>query len=101
MSKLTAGTVVTHPDSGLPTFLAEGVEVPEWADGLIGDHLLVEDAPASDVGGYANALKADLLQLIADRNADRDDEHKITPASDKNADLIAALESDDAAASDA
>lgn len=38
--KLTAGVIVVHPETGAPTFLAEGVDLPDWADGLIKDHVL-------------------------------------------------------------
>lgn len=91
MRKLTGGTVVTHPGSGVPTFLAKDGDLPEWAEGLVGDHLLTA-APT----GYGAMKKADLLAEVERRNAARDDAEQIVPESDKNADLVAALEADDA-----
>lgn len=100
MATLTGTTVVRHPDTLAPIVLAAGAELPEWAAGLVGDHLIDsgEDAPAEAGVDYSRMVKADLLQLIADRNADRDDEHQIVPESDKNDHLVAALTADDAAA---
>ena len=100
MATLTGTTVVRHPDTLAPIVLAAGAELPEWAAGLVGDHLIDsgEDVPAEAGVDYSRMVKADLLQLIADRNADRDDEHQIVPESDKNDHLVAALTADDAAA---
>jgi hypothetical protein len=47
-------------------------------------------------GGKARLTKAELLAEIESRNADRDDDAKIVPASEKNADLEQALAADDA-----
>lgn len=38
--KLTGGVVVRHPVSHDPVFLPEGTDLPDWADGLVGDHVL-------------------------------------------------------------
>ena len=100
MATLTGTTVVRHPDTHAPVVLAPGAELPEWAAGLVGDHLIDsgEDVPAEAGVDYSRMTKADLLQIIADRNADRDEEGQIVPESDKNADLVAALTADDEAA---
>ena len=97
MPTLTDTTVVRHPDTLAPVVLTAGAEVPEWASGLVGDHLIAsaEDVPAEAGVDYSRMLKADLLQLIADRNAGRDEEGQIVPESDKNDHLIAALTADD------
>lgn len=42
---LTAGVVLRHPGSGVVEFLACGTPLPEWAVGLVGDHVL--DGPPS------------------------------------------------------
>ena len=42
MPKLTANTLVMH--DGEHVLLVEGGELPDWAVGLVGDHLL--DSPA-------------------------------------------------------
>lgn len=47
-------------------------------------------------GGGGKPTKAELLEEIERRNADRADEDKIVPASEKNADLEQALADDDA-----
>lgn len=46
MAKLTANTIVTHPDSGAPTVLFEGADVPAWAKDLVGSHLTAPEKPA-------------------------------------------------------
>lgn len=40
MTKLNSNTVVTHPETGAPAVLLSGEDVPDWAEGLIGDHLI-------------------------------------------------------------
>ena len=79
MAKLTANVLLSHPDSGRVEFLAEGSTLPEWAVGLVGDHVLDEPAesPASadEVDPYKGKTKADLKAEIDARNAARDDDH--------------------------
>ena len=94
MATLTATTVVSHPESGQPVALIAGDALPDWADGMVGDHLLKVE---SDVGPYGALQKKELLAEVARRNADRDEAERIVPESEKNADLIAALVADDAA----
>ena len=100
MATLTGTTVVRHPDTHAPMVLAPGAELPEWAAGLVGDHLIDsgEDVPAEAGVDYSRMTKADLLQIIADRNADRDEEGQIVTESNKNDHLVAALTADDEAA---
>lgn len=40
MPKLIDNTVVVHPKTGSPVLLAATGELPDWAVGLVGDHLL-------------------------------------------------------------
>lgn len=48
MAKLSATTVVRHPESGDPVPLLEGTDVPRWAEKLVGDHLIEsEPKPAA------------------------------------------------------
>lgn len=63
--KLAASTVVTNPDTGAPTVLEAGAEVPDWATDLIEDHLyessedprqVAEDADVDDNAKPALAL---------------------------------------------
>lgn len=44
MAKLNANTTVMRPDTLEVVTLAEGDEVPDWAEGLIGNHLTGEPA---------------------------------------------------------
>ena len=46
MPKLTGNTVVSHPETYQPVVLLTGSDLPVWAVGLVGDHLL--DEPAGD-----------------------------------------------------
>lgn len=46
--KLIANTIVTHPQTGTPVLLAGGGDLPDWAEGLVGDHLL--DKPSKSTG---------------------------------------------------
>lgn len=45
MPKLTGNTAVMRPDTLEVVTLAEGDDLPEWADGLVGAHLLEEEKP--------------------------------------------------------
>lgn len=49
MANLSGNTIVTHPETGSPVVLLEGEEIPDWADGLIGDHLIEGTDDESDV----------------------------------------------------
>lgn len=40
MAALSGNTIVAHPETGAPTILLKGEDVPDWAEGLIGDHLI-------------------------------------------------------------
>ena len=49
--KLTAGVILRHPERGDPVFLPVGSEVPDWAEGQVGDHVLEsgsESGPTPD-----------------------------------------------------
>lgn len=46
--KLTAGVVVRHPGSGDVVFLPSGSDLPGWADGLLGGHVLDTQVEAED-----------------------------------------------------
>ena len=45
MAKLNANTTVMRPDTLEVVALAEGDDVPDWADGLVGDHLIEDEKP--------------------------------------------------------
>lgn len=49
MWTLSATTVVVSPTTHMPVVLLAGAEVPEWAHGLVGAHLLTEGAQAAPV----------------------------------------------------
>ncbi len=97
--------VVRHPDTDAPTALLAGKKVPSWAKELVDEGNLVDATSDDDEGTNGNAgdgdkpkppTKAELLAEVEKRNADRSDEDKIVPVSEKNADLAAALAADDA-----
>jgi len=46
MPKLTGTTIVVNPATFQPEVLLVGSDLPEWAAGMVGDHLLDEPAPA-------------------------------------------------------
>lgn len=43
--KLAATTVVTNPNTGAPTVIEAGADVPEWAEDLLEDHLFEAESP--------------------------------------------------------
>lgn len=45
MAKLNANTTLVHPATIEVTTLAAGEEVPDWAEGLVGDHLVEDEKP--------------------------------------------------------
>ena len=45
MAKLNANTTVMRPDTLEVVALAEGDDVPDWADGMVGDHLVEDEKP--------------------------------------------------------
>lgn len=44
MAKYLTATVVAYNDS-IPTVILAGAELPEWAEGKVGDHVLTDAAP--------------------------------------------------------
>ena len=44
MARLNANTVLSRPDTLEVITLAAGEDVPDWADGLVGEHL-IDDEP--------------------------------------------------------
>ena len=57
MAKLNANTTVTRPDTLAVVTLAEGDEVPDWAEGLIGDHLIEDEKPKRAATSRAKATE--------------------------------------------
>lgn len=57
MAKLNANTTVMRPDTLEVVALAEGDEVPDWADGLIGDHLVEDEKPKRAATSRAKATE--------------------------------------------
>lgn len=55
-----------------------------------------EDSDDEDEESYESLTVAELKELIETRNEERDEDDQIEPAGTKKADLIAALEADDA-----
>lgn len=48
MPKLTANVLLAHPDTNEPVVLVEGTELPDWAYGFVGDHVLDEPKPVAE-----------------------------------------------------
>ena len=57
MAKLNANTTVMRPDTLEVVALAEGDDVPDWADGLIGDHLVEDEKPKRATTSRAKATE--------------------------------------------
>ena len=57
MAKLNANTTVMRPDTLEVVTLAEGDEVPDWADGLIGNHLIEDEKPKRAASSRAKATE--------------------------------------------
>ena len=85
MPILAATTVLTPPGEFVPVTLQEGTEVPEWAEGMVGDHLLDHADGSYETLGYA-----ELAALVKERG--------LAVESQKKIDLLAALREADASA---
>lgn len=84
---LTANVVLTNPETGLSAFLAEGADLPEWAVGVVGDHVLADDSESDPVSGDLEAPPtsgpgsgvaawrtfAEAVGVDVDKDASRDD----------------------------
>lgn len=58
MAKLNANTTVMRPDTLEVVALAEGDDVPDWADGLIGDHLVEDEKPKRAASSRAKGTES-------------------------------------------
>ena len=58
MAKLNANTTVMRPDTLEVVALAEGDDVPDWAVGLIGDHLVEDEKPKRAASSRAKATES-------------------------------------------
>lgn len=94
-ARLKYTLVVVHPDTGMPVALLVGEPVPEWAADMVQPDDYAEESPAG-VGGAKPLTNAELEAEIAARNEGRADEDLIVPAGKTKADMIAALDADDA-----
>lgn len=57
MAKLNGNTTVMRPDTLEVVALAEGDDVPDWAVGLIGDHLVEDEKPKRAASSRAKATE--------------------------------------------
>lgn len=83
---------VVHVPGQIGVTLKAGDEEPEGV--TLGDHLFAPEDAAEQGGKRTNA---ELEAEITRRNDGRADDQLIKPAGNKKADLLAALEADDAA----
>jgi hypothetical protein len=67
MATLTENTVIRHPKTGEPTLLAATGELPDWAIGLVGDHLLDHGGKVPAKGDEVAQLKARIAELEQER----------------------------------
>ena len=82
MAKLTGNTVLTRPGTLDLVFLAAGDDVPDWADGLVGNHLLATTSTTDTDQGDTDAAAggtpdaswtvADLREWAKTNNVDLD-----------------------------
>lgn len=56
MPKLTDNVALRNPETGEVVTLSPGTELPKWADGLVGGHLL-DDAPKGDSSSATRGRK--------------------------------------------
>lgn len=92
MARLAVNVVLAHPNGGEPAVLLAGSDVPEWAEGLVGDHAL---EPSDAEGGYGSLTKAQLVDEIEKRNSGRDEADRLAATGTK-AELVEVLVADDA-----
>lgn len=104
-AKALVYTVVVKDDNGDDhVFGPDSQEIPAWARKSITNPKAWEggssdvDEPADPLAGWDESMKNAELQAVIDaRNANRAEESQIVPEGAKKADLIAALQQDDAA----
>lgn len=96
MAWLTDSVVLRHPDGGEPVALLAGSVLPEWADGLVGGHVLTDTNPAGDTADQVEvdrdariaeleAQVADLQAQLAAGKQDTEPEPEPEPEPDKPA----------------
>ncbi len=82
MPKLTDNTMVVHPETREAVLLAATGDLPDWAEGLVGPHLLEEGGQPVAEDNEVARLKARIAELEAakadagsdpDRSADQAD----------------------------
>ena len=57
MPKLKENTLLTKPGTLDLVSLSAGEDVPDWADGLIGDHLVEDEKPKRAASSRAKATE--------------------------------------------
>ena len=57
MPKLKENTLLTKPGTLDLVSLSAGEDVPDWAEGLIGDHLVEDEAPKRATSSRAKATE--------------------------------------------
>ena len=58
MPKLKENTLLTKPGTLDLVSLSAGEDVPDWADGLIGDHLVEDEKPKRAASSRAKATES-------------------------------------------
>lgn len=89
MPKLIGNTILAHSETGEPVVLLAGEDVPEWAEGLIGEHL-IEGADEEPEGGEApkgNASREDWAAYAASKGAPEDETRPVEEGGLKQTEL--------------
>jgi hypothetical protein len=81
MATLIENTVVVHPETGEPTLLAATGELPDWAVGLVGDHLLDRAGRPPKQNDEKARLLARIAELEAAAEQSRGSDTKVPPRS--------------------
>lgn len=69
MPKLSANTILQEPGTFQPTVLYAGDEVPDWATGLLGDHLLETETEAMRAAVNRTGAAQELAKLTRKKPA--------------------------------
>lgn len=75
MPKLIENTIVVHPKTSEPVLLAATGELPGWAVGLVGEHLLDGAGPPAGDGDEVARLKARIAELEAGKAPSSESPH--------------------------
>lgn len=98
MARLSASVPLADPETGEAKVFLAGSELPAWAEGKVGKHLVEETSEKSvsvdEESPYDGMTNAQLRDEIVNRNLLRPEDDQL-PEEGKKTDLLASLERDD------